>query len=83
MVRLSLKLVKLPEDRLTKLVFNWDHEMAHSGSKCWSREVKDILEQCDLGNMWSTKTPVGIPEKEILKVVHNSLLNTYQSTWLN
>ena len=83
MVRLWLKLVKLPEDRLTKFVFNWDHEMALSGSKCWSSEVKGILEQCDLGIMWSTKTPVGIPEKEILKVVHNRLLNTYQSKWLN
>ena len=45
MVRLWLKLVKLPEDRLANFVFNWDHEMALSGSKCWSSEVKGILEQ--------------------------------------
>ena len=52
MVRLWLKLVNLPENRPTKFVFTWDHKMVLSGTtKCWSREVKEILEQCDHGNM--------------------------------
>ena len=47
-VRYWCRLRQMPECRLTRRVFDWDHTLATRGRRSWNKEVKDILAQCNI-----------------------------------
>ena len=48
MIRLWVHLRAMPTSRLTRRICDWDMCQGCSGVKSWSKEVVDILEQCNL-----------------------------------
>ena len=47
-IRYWCRLRQMPECRLTRRVFDWDHTLATRGRRSWNKEVKDILAQCNI-----------------------------------
>jgi hypothetical protein len=71
MVRLWNCLVSLPEERLTRNIFNWDRAKHHP----WSGEVSIILSVSDLHLMYHNNRQCNI------KVVRQRLLSKYEDQW--
>ena len=52
------RLFHMPDSQLTKKVFNWDlHVSESSDFMTWSKEVKSVLEDCNLAFLFDSKTP--------------------------
>ena len=81
MTRLWLRLIKMPEDRITKHVFNWDQQVANAGHFSWSKEVKAIFSKCDLGNMFDTKSTLGRSAEYVLQTVRKRLYANHVKSW--
>ncbi len=43
-IRMWNRLIQMPEETLTKKVFNWDYEIGSN----WSRDIKDILYEINI-----------------------------------
>ena len=55
MIRQYKRLSKLPDSRLTKQVFLWDHQLNESGTlKTWTHEVKEILYRNNLDYVFNS-----------------------------
>ena len=70
MVRHYNRVLKLKDERLTKLIYIWDRELNDRGIvDTWSNEVKSVFSQCNL-----------LPTFESKCVFHlNNVINTMQS----
>ena len=54
MVRYWIRLTRMPDTRLARRVFNWDHGRARRGT--WCHDIKQIFEACDLGEAYQEKS---------------------------
>ena len=54
MVRYWIQLTRMPDTRLTRRVFDWDHGRARPGT--WCHDIKQIFEACDLGGAYQEKS---------------------------
>ncbi|KAH3897308.1 hypothetical protein DPMN_021496 [Dreissena polymorpha] len=52
MLRLWDRLVKMPDERLTKKVFNWDF----SHNKSWNSDIKDIIDSLNPQNLFQSRS---------------------------
>ena len=43
-----MRLCKLPDERLEKVVFNWDYDLCAQGKKTWCKDVKNLMNKCKL-----------------------------------
>lgn len=70
-LRLWNRLVHLPEERLTRKVFNWDRAHRHP----WSKEVLEILTAVNLQTLFLNSIQCKITN------VRQTLFNTYKEQW--
>jgi hypothetical protein len=75
-IRYWLRLCKLPENRLTKKVFNHDNELAKTGRKSAGYEVKMILETAGL-DIWDNQNADEIHEHTVIDMVHQSEMRIF------
>jgi hypothetical protein len=72
-IRLWNRLTQMSDERLTKKIFNWDHELC----KNWSNNVKEILYQIDMHEEFIHKNMCNIDNVQI-KCMENDKME-----WLN
>ena len=80
-VRYFICLCKLPDERLEKIVFNWDYSLFAQGKKNWCKDAKKLLYKCNLHEIYDLKNVLGISLSFILKTVETNLLQAYTDTW--
>ena len=80
-VRYFIRLCKLPDERLEKIVFNWDYSLCAQGKKNWCKDAKNLLYKCNLHEVYDSKNFLGISLSFILKTVETNLLQAYTDTW--
>ena len=51
MIRYFMQLCKLPDERLEKVVFNWDCNLCAQGKKTWYKEVKHLMNKGNLSEV--------------------------------
>ena len=80
MIRLFHRLLKMPDDRLTKKIFKWDRHLNSESQVCpWYSEVKHILNETNFPNIHETgslfplKKTIGAIEAS-LKLIQNDKL---------
>ena len=56
MIRYWIRVQKYPAYRLPHIVFAWDYEQASRGCQTWNKDIHTLLEQCNMGNLWTTTT---------------------------
>ena len=47
-VRYWCRLIRMPQSRLPRRVFEWDYRLASRGRRSWNREVRGILAKCGI-----------------------------------
>ena len=76
-----MRLCKCPDERLEKAVFNWDYDLCAQGKKTWCKEVKHLMNKCNLSKVYDSKNSVGLSLSVILQTVESNLLLAYTDTW--
>ena len=74
-LRLWSRILKLPEDRLTKKIFIDHYYLAHSGHRNWCWNVFKILEKTNLESSFYEREPVDIED------VKDQFLNIQNRAW--
>lgn len=78
-----LKLLKIPEDKLLKLAYRRQRQMAAQGIDCWALRLKEFLENFGLGELWeSERLPADFTthiEKEVLAQAGAEMLAEIQT----
>ena len=58
MIRHYQRMLNMPDQRLTKKIMLWDREQNETNIvKTWSSEVREILNECGLLQIYETKEP--------------------------
>ena len=59
-VRYWNRLTQMPDSRLTKRIFLWDHDIAIRGRRCWNKDIQAILVRSNISELflqenWGTR----------------------------
>ena len=76
-----MRLCQLPGERLEKVVLNWDYDLCAQGKKTWCRDVKHLMNKCNLSEIYDSKNSTGLSLSVILQTVVSNLLLAYTDTW--
>ena len=76
-----MRLCKRPDEKLGKVVFNWDYDLCAQGKKTWCKEVKHLMNKCNLSEVYDSKNSVGLSLILILQTVESNFLLAYTDTW--
>ena len=68
------RLIRFDSNRMTKLAFNIDYDRCKSN---WCSEVKDLLDQLELGHFYELKSEV------YLSLVETNIFRLYSDIWRN
>ena len=68
----------MPECRLTRRVFDWDHTLATRGRRLWNKDVNDIFAQCnipeafdcDCWHRYPTDLIIGLVNRQLTEQAH-------------
>ena len=74
-LRFYNQIMKMPQNRLTRMVF--DREKEHMFPNSWCSNVKDLCYKISMGTCYETNTPVD------LKLAKEKLLNLFEAKWKN
>jgi hypothetical protein len=72
MIRLWNRLMKLDQNRITRIVFDWDHELCHNN---WSSEVKTLFSESGKIDVFNDKLQCNLNEMQ------NYLDEKMQTEW--
>ena len=81
-IRLWTRLINMDESRLTRKVFEVDHQLAMNGQTCWSSSVCSILTAAGFNNIFQQKSLLGHNKKHIIEAVMKSQWLEYQESWI-
>ena len=81
MIRLWLRVINMPENRIPKKIFSWDKQNCRKNN--WASEVKAILEKCDLLEYYQESSTLGLSEKTFLDIVKEKLFEICSEKWKN
>ena len=71
-VRYWIRLTHQPRSRLTRRVFDWDHDLALRGRRCWNKDIKDILTQAGHADVFRRASTDGVSDELILSNILTS-----------
>ena len=75
-IRYFVSIMGMDRNRLPHKVFMWDHSRARRAS--WSYEIKSILEQCGLGEIYQN---LALPRFNMVNQVKRQLALQQRTTW--
>jgi hypothetical protein len=78
---LWFRLCRLPRDRLTRRIFEWDYQQACAGHNSWCKDVLQIMTSTDMEHLfWSQNSPRYI--KPIVQTIQNKLIKNHDDNWI-
>ena len=80
-IRYFVRLCKLPDERLEKIVFNWDYSLCAHGKKNWCKDAKDLFYKCNLHEVYNSKNLFGLSLSAILQTAETNLSLAYTDAW--
>ena len=66
----------MPQERLTRRVFDWDYDQACLGHKTWCKDVRDVMMRADAEHIFLSR----IPERN-LDLLQQKLISAYNIQW--
>ena len=73
MIRYWLRLTRIPESRLTKRIFLWDHDNALSGTRNWNDDILNIFTKCNMQQHFPRSQWPGLAPDPIIRGVKRLL----------
>ena len=81
MIRLWCRIVDMDKRRIPYRTFLWDSRLSENYIDTWTNNVKSIMDECGLMNLFSNKTTDGLSGKFISAIVKDKLMQKYSSKW--
>ena len=74
MVRFFNRVLKMDDNRLTKIVLKWDKDLNDSGEiSTWGTELKTVFIECNMEHLYEQFNP--FPSKATIKLLESSMKN--------
>ena len=78
-VRYWLRLTRMPRTRLTRVVFDWDYDLAIAGQPTWNRDILEIMTTCGIAEQFDIDNWRNHDPERILARVNTEL--THLESW--
>ena len=80
MVRLWNRIQSMENDRLRKILMDWDRKLALEGRKNWNWHFREIMADCDHTEVFDLELCLGV---SFVKKIQDILIEKAQQTWTN
>ena len=80
MVRLWNRIQSMENDRLPKILMDWDRKLALEGRKNWNWHFREIMADCDHTEVFDLELCLGV---SFVKRIQDILIEKAQQTWTN